>query len=119
MTIIKLPIICFCYKISSRYYLYFQGEYVWVEPITKDIFELPFAGKIQRTDKERILIIDDDDQEIWINSKQIMKTMHTTSSENVEDMIMLGDLQEYAILRNLSMRYKKKEIYVINLINIL
>lgn len=80
---------------------------------------MPFAGKIQRTDRERILIIDDDDNEIWINSKQILKAMHTTSAESVEDMIMLGDLQEYAILRNLSMRYKKKEIYVIILLTIL
>lgn len=106
--------ICVICLSDCNTYLQFQGEYVWVDPITKDNFELPFAGKIQRTDKDRILITDDDDQEMWINSKQILKSMHTTSTESVEDMIMLGDLQEYAILRNLSMRYRKKEIYVIN-----
>lgn len=43
---------------------------------------------------------------------QILKPMHTSSVIGVEDMINLGDLQEYAILRNLHARYNKNLIYV-------
>jgi myosin heavy subunit len=38
--------------------------------------------------------------------------MHISSVEGVDDMILLGDLKESAILHNLHMRYKKDNIYV-------
>ncbi len=38
--------------------------------------------------------------------------MHISSIEGVDDMILLGDLKESAILHNLHMRYKKDNIYV-------
>ena len=39
--------------------------------------------------------------------------MHPTSVSSVEDMIKLGDLQEYAILKNLHTRYIRNFVYVI------
>ena len=38
--------------------------------------------------------------------------MHISSVEGVDDMILLGDLKESAILHNLHMRYKKDNIYL-------
>lgn len=43
---------------------------------------------------------------------QIIKSMHISSVFGVEDMISLGDINECAILRNLRIRYKDKQIYV-------
>ena len=68
--------------------------------------------RLLRTDKGKSLIRDDDGQEYWVQSKDILKGMHITSQNGVEDMITLGDLQEFAILRNLHIRYLNKQIYV-------
>jgi myosin heavy subunit len=43
---------------------------------------------------------------------QIVKSIHTTSSETVDDMILMFELEEFTILRNLYMRYRQKKIYV-------
>lgn len=47
-----------------------------------------------------------------ITIDRIIKPMHASSIVGVEDMIKLGDLQEYAILKNLHARYNKNLIYV-------
>ncbi|KAM7351605.1 myosin 28B1 [Cochliomyia hominivorax] len=92
-----------------------HGEYVWVKPQPQQIndieFAVPFGARIIRTDKTRTLICDDENKQYWIDNGDIVKAMHLTSRNGVEDMITLGDLQEYTILRNLEIRYREKKIY--------
>lgn len=38
--------------------------------------------------------------------------MHITSIKPVDDIITLGEIQEYSILRNLWLRYKQRQFYV-------
>ncbi|KAK5645798.1 hypothetical protein RI129_004262 [Pyrocoelia pectoralis] len=87
------------------------GDHIWIQPISNNPFEVPTGGKILSADPKRIRIKDDRGEEVFINHDQILKSMHVTSILGVEDMISLGDLQEYAILRNLQIRYFDKLIY--------
>uniref|UniRef100_A0A7G3AQY5 Putative myosin class i heavy chain n=2 Tax=Lutzomyia longipalpis TaxID=7200 RepID=A0A7G3AQY5_LUTLO len=88
-----------------------HSDWVWVKPSSSGEFKIPVGCKVVKTDRGRTLVCDDDGQEYWIPSDQILKGMHSTSQNGVEDMITLGDLQEHAILRNLHVRYKKHDIY--------
>lgn len=90
-----------------------QGEYVWVKPQnTTSEFAVPFGARIVRTEKTQTLVCDDRNKQFWVPAGDVLKAMHITSQEDVEDMITLGDLQEYTILRNLQNRYAKQLIYV-------
>lgn len=53
-----------------------------------------------------------------VSQSQILKPMHTTSTDTVDDMITMFELEEFTILRNLYMRYKEKKIYVSLLLSI-
>ena len=91
---------------------------MWVRPQPQQIkdieFAVPFGARIIRTDKTRTLVSDDNNQQFWVKNDDIVKAMHLTSQNGVDDMITLGDLQEYTILRNLEIRYREKKIYVSN-----
>ncbi|EDS33296.1 myosin vii [Culex quinquefasciatus] len=88
-----------------------QGEWVWLAPKQNSEFEIPYAGRVLRTHSGKTLIVDDDGTESWVKDSEVIKPMHVTSQRTVHDMITLGDLQEYAILRNLIVRYRQKQIY--------
>ncbi|KAH8328201.1 hypothetical protein KR067_006039, partial [Drosophila pandora] len=89
-----------------------QGEYVWVKPQnTTSEFAVPFGARIVRTEKTQTLVCDDRNKQFWVPAGDVLKAMHITSQEDVEDMITLGELQEYTILRNLQNRYAKQLIY--------
>ncbi|XP_065072621.1 myosin-VIIa-like isoform X2 [Ochlerotatus camptorhynchus] len=87
------------------------GEWVWLAPKKIDEFEVPYAGRVLRTHSGQTLVVDDDGQETWVKDNEVIKPIHVTSQRTVDDMITLGDLQEYAILRNLIVRYRQKQIY--------
>ncbi|ALC38955.1 maker450 [Drosophila busckii] len=85
-----------------------HGEYVWVKPQnTSSDFAVPFGARIVRTEKSQTLVCDDAKKQFWVPASDVLKAMHLTSHQDVEDMITLGDLQEYTILRNLQTRYAK------------
>ncbi|XP_053673304.1 myosin-VIIa-like [Anopheles nili] len=88
-----------------------HGELVWLQPKQTSEFELPYAGRVLRTHEGRTLVVTDDGTELWVKDAEIIKAMHVTSQNTVQDMITLGDLQEYAILRNLNVRFRQKQIY--------
>ena len=93
--------------------MYLQGEYVWINPQNSNSeFAVPFGGRVIRTEKSHTIICDDKGKQLKVPSGEIVKAMHITSQNGVDDMITLGDLQEYAILRNLEMRYEQQKIYV-------
>lgn len=89
-----------------------QGDYIWASQVNNAEFDIPIGGKIIAIETSRVKILDDDDKQMYVSKQQVLKLMHISSEKGVDDMINLGDLQEYAILRNLHKRYKEKKIYV-------
>ncbi|XP_023014143.2 myosin-VIIa [Leptinotarsa decemlineata] len=87
------------------------GDYIWAKPLMESEFNIPIGGKIVAIESTRIKIQDDDNRQSYISNRQILKKMHISSIKGVEDMINLGELEEYAILRNLHKRYNEKLIY--------
>ncbi|KAI4464781.1 myosin vii xv [Holotrichia oblita] len=87
------------------------GDYIWIHPTTAGEFDVPSGGKILAIEAKRLRIKSDTGSEIYIGKEQVFKPIHISSIKIVEDMINLGDLQEYSILRNLHIRYLDKLIY--------
>lgn len=92
--------------------IFFQGAHIWVNPVKNGEFDIPVGGQVTTIEATRVKIRDDDGNEFYVSNQQVLKTMHISSINGVSDMINLGDLQEYAILRNLHKRYNEKVIYV-------
>ena len=92
--------------------VFFQGDHIWLEPASKGEFAVSIGARVKFHDKNRINIVDDDGREHWIDLNRPMRHMHATSVDGVEDMILLGDLNESGILRNLFIRYMDNLIYV-------
>lgn len=70
------------------------------------------AGKILNSSGDKIQVRDDDGKVYSTTIGQVIKPLHASSVAGVEDMITLGELQEYSILRNLHIRYNQQLIYV-------
>lgn len=87
-------------------------DLVWLKPQGSTEFDIPVAVKLLNSSGDKIEVKDDDGKKIIANIKDILKPLHATSRFGVEDMITLGELQEYTILRNLHLRYNQQLIYV-------
>ncbi|XP_063838937.1 myosin-VIIa-like [Ostrinia nubilalis] len=84
---------------------------VWLKPEGKSEFDIPIAVKVLQSSAEQIRVQDDDGNISTVAISRVLKPLHATSVSGVEDMITLGELQEYTILRNLHLRYNQQLIY--------
>lgn len=104
----------FCILSFALIVFFVQSEYVWIKPPREGEFEVPLGARVISRDARRVKVLDDEGHETWIALSEMLRSMHSTSISGVEDMTVLGDLQEHAILRNLLLRYYKDLIYVRN-----
>ncbi|KAM3962821.1 myosin-VIIa [Aphomia sociella] len=84
---------------------------VWLKSQGTTEFDIPVAVKIIKSSGDGIEVRDDDGKVFKASMKDVLKPLHATSLVGVEDMITLGELQEYTILRNLHIRYNQQLIY--------
>ncbi|CAL1540127.1 unnamed protein product [Lymnaea stagnalis] len=89
----------------------FQGDHVWLEPDKPGDFAVAIGAKVIAVEFGQVQLEDDDGNEHYVDSSRVLRHMHVTSLEGVEDMIRLGDLNESGILRNLFIRYTRHHIY--------
>ncbi|MEQ2283274.1 hypothetical protein AMECASPLE_009487, partial [Ameca splendens] len=86
-----------------------EGDFVWVDAGSV----VPIGAEVKVTDTGQLQLIDDEGKEQKINKKNQsnIRPMHPSSVKGVDDMIMLGDLNEAGLLRNLLVRHKEGIIY--------
>jgi len=66
-----------------------KGDQVWFDHTQGGEFELAIGATVKFSDTGQIQLVDDEDDEHWISSKNAhkIKIMHPTSVEGVEDMV--------------------------------
>ncbi|XP_015236451.1 PREDICTED: unconventional myosin-VIIa-like [Cyprinodon variegatus] len=86
-----------------------KGDFVWVETGSG----VPIGAEVTVDDTGQLQLIDDEGKAHKVKKKNAghIRAMHPTSVKGVDDMIMLGDLNEAGLLRNLLVRHKEGIIY--------
>uniref|UniRef100_A0A8C4WI61 Myosin VIIB n=1 Tax=Gopherus evgoodei TaxID=1825980 RepID=A0A8C4WI61_9SAUR len=92
---------------------YCFGDHVWLESLSNSELNVPIGAVVKISDSGQILVEDDEGKEHWITARNIsaVHPMHPTSAQGVEDMILLGDLNEAGIVHNLLIRHQEHKIY--------
>ncbi|TRZ19187.1 hypothetical protein HGM15179_007928 [Zosterops borbonicus] len=95
-------------KISSG-----EGDHVWLDTQLNSEFHVPIGAVVKESDSGRILLEDDEGKEHWITARNMhmVRLMHPSSVQGVEDMICLGDLHEAGMVHNLLIRHQEHKIY--------
>ncbi|CAF3882378.1 unnamed protein product, partial [Adineta steineri] len=88
-----------------------MGDHVWIDQRTGTELNVEIGARVVATQAGQIVLIDDNEQELHFPAQTKFRSMHISSIEGVDDMILLGDLKESAILHNLHIRYKEDIIY--------
>uniref|UniRef100_A0A663EC46 Myosin VIIB n=1 Tax=Aquila chrysaetos chrysaetos TaxID=223781 RepID=A0A663EC46_AQUCH len=91
----------------------FQGDHVWLDTQLNSEFNVPIGAVVKDSDSGRILLEDDEGKEHWITARNMhmVRLMHPSSVQGVEDMICLGDLHEAGMVHNLLIRHQEHKIY--------
>ncbi|XP_068277092.1 unconventional myosin-VIIb isoform X3 [Nyctibius grandis] len=90
-----------------------KGDHVWLETQPNSEFNVPIGAVVKDSDSGRILLEDDEGKEHWITARNMhmVRLMHPSSAQGVEDMIRLGDLHEAGMVHNLLIRHQEHKIY--------
>ncbi|KAM9614023.1 unconventional myosin-VIIb [Morphnus guianensis] len=90
-----------------------QGDHVWLDTQLNSEFNVPIGAVVKDSDSGRILLEDDEGKEHWITARNMhmVRLMHPSSVQGVEDMICLGDLHEAGMVHNLLIRHQEHKIY--------
>ncbi|PKK20799.1 myosin VIIB [Columba livia] len=90
-----------------------KGDHVWLETQSNSEFNVPIGAVVKESDSGRILLEDDEGKEHWITARNMhmVRLMHPSSAQGVEDMIRLGDLHEAGMVHNLLIRHQEHKIY--------
>ncbi|XP_035190252.1 unconventional myosin-VIIb isoform X2 [Oxyura jamaicensis] len=93
--------------------LFRKGDHVWLETQMNGEFNVPIGAVVKDSDSGRILLEDDEGKEHWIMAQNMhmVRPMHPSSVQGVEDMIRLGDLHEAGMVHNLLIRHQQHKIY--------
>uniref|UniRef100_A0A8B9MXU8 Myosin VIIB n=1 Tax=Accipiter nisus TaxID=211598 RepID=A0A8B9MXU8_9AVES len=89
------------------------GDHVWLDTQLNSEFNVPIGAVVKDSDSGRILLEDDEGKEHWITARNMhmVRLMHPSSVQGVEDMICLGDLHEAGMVHNLLIRHQEHKIY--------
>ncbi|XP_064021334.1 unconventional myosin-VIIb [Pogoniulus pusillus] len=90
-----------------------KGDHVWLDTQPYSEFNVPIGAVVKDSDSGRILLEDDEGKEHWITARNMhmVRLMHPSSVQGVEDMIRLGDLHEAGMVHNLLIRHQEHKIY--------
>ncbi|XP_068919472.1 unconventional myosin-VIIb, partial [Petaurus breviceps papuanus] len=90
------------------------GDHVWVNLSSNKEYNVPIGAVVKdNTKPNKILIEDDEGKNRWIEARDFkcLQLMNPSSIQGVEDMILLGELNEAGMVHNLFIRYQKHKIY--------
>ncbi|XP_065177890.1 unconventional myosin-VIIa-like [Sycon ciliatum] len=93
--------------------IFSKGDQVWLDLGSGQEYDVPLGAIVRFSDTGQMQLLDDEGQEHWVSSANahLIRAMHQTSVDGVDDMIHLGDLNEAGILHNLLKRYNAGNIY--------
>ncbi|XP_028930002.1 unconventional myosin-VIIb [Ornithorhynchus anatinus] len=89
------------------------GDHVWLDHSSSNKLTVPIGAVVKDTKPGKLLVEDDEGKEHWIDVRNLntLRPMHPTSIRGVEDMILLGDLDEAGMVHNLLIRHQEHKIY--------